>query len=105
MSADFVAFGWRFLLTKPRAVVLSVWIGVGGCTCPNSSTVTPAGIACRAEDMTFLMIWAIFNTAPLSVGSLLLSERKKWPPALLRAFGSVRYDASLWTFSTMLLEL
>ena len=64
-------------------------MGVGGCTCSNSSTVTLAGMACRelmkrapisasaAEDITFLMIYATFNTAPLSVGSLLLSKRKK----------------------------
>ena len=37
MSVDFVALGFRFLVTNPCAVVLSVWTGVGGCLCPLSS--------------------------------------------------------------------
>ena len=39
MSADLVAFDWRFFVTNPNDVVLSVWIGVGGCLWPISSTV------------------------------------------------------------------
>ena len=80
MSVDLVACGWRFFITNPRAVVLSVWMGVGGCGWPISSAVVRAGIAWRefmyrapisasaADDMTALMIWAIFNMAPLSGG-------------------------------------
>ena len=46
MSVDLVDFGWRFFVTNPNAVVLSVWIEVGGCLWPVSSTVVSAGIAC-----------------------------------------------------------
>ena len=109
--------GCRFLVTKPRAVVLSVMIGVGGWMWPISSRSILAGMAClefknnapisasAAEDMTFLMICAMLWKAPLFGGHFELSDMKKCPPALLLAFGSVRYDASLWTFSIMLLAL
>ena len=107
----------RFFITKPRAVVLSVWIGVGGCTWPISSAVILAGMAClelmksapisasAADDTTDLMICAIFSTALLFFGSLELSDMKKCPPARLLALGSVKYEASLCTASTMLLAL
>ena len=45
MSIDLVDFGWRFFVTNPITVVLSFWIGVGGCLCPIYSTVVCAGIA------------------------------------------------------------
>ena len=81
MSVDLVARGVRFFITKPRAVMLSVQIGVGGCTWPISSAVVRTGMSCRelmnrapisasaADDTTELMIWAMFNTAPLFFGS------------------------------------
>ena len=92
---------------KPSAVVLSVIIGVGGWMWPISSRSVLAGMAClelrnntpisasAAEDMTLLMIWAMLWKAPLFGGQSELSDMKKCPPALLLAFGSDRYDASL----------
>ena len=47
ISVGLVAFGWRFFATNPNSVVLSVWIGVGGCLWPIYSTVVCAGIACH----------------------------------------------------------
>ena len=83
------------LLTMPSAVVLSVYIGVGGCLCPISSSVVLAGTAflqlmksahssaSAADDMTALTILDIVVTAPLFGGSSVLSVMKKCPPALL----------------------
>ena len=57
--------------------MFSVFIGVGGCSCPISSRASRAGMASRqfikrapssasaAEDMTALIIWAMVNTALL----------------------------------------
>ena len=49
-----------------------------------------ASSASVAEAMTCLMMWAIFRMAPLVGGSSALDERKKCPPARLRAPGSLR---------------
>ena len=66
-----------FLLTTPKAVVLSVCIGVGGCLCPMILSKCRAGIASlqfikRApssasaeEDITALMIWETVRMEPL----------------------------------------
>ena len=101
MSVLLVAFGCKFFVTNPRAVVLSVCTGVGG-LCPISLTVFLAGMAWRelmkrdpisasaAEVMMFFMIWAMLSTAPLFGGLSEWSERKKCPPARLLAFGSKR---------------
>ena len=62
-------------------------------------------LASAADDMMFLMIFAIFKIAPLSFGSFELSDMKKCLPALLLALGSVRYEASLCTFRTILLAV
>ena len=60
MSMDLVALGWRFLLTNPRAVMLFVWIGVGGCLGSISSTVTHTG-----------MVWREFmKKAPISASAM-----------------------------------
>ena len=79
-------------------VVFSVCICVGCCVCPISSRdwyawmaslqlmkISPSS-ASTADDMTALMILAIFNTAPLLGGNAMLSDRKKFPPALLLDF-------------------
>ena len=80
MSVDLVAFGGRFFVTNPNDVVLSIWIGVGGCLWPIFSTVIRAGIVCceficsapistsASEVITFFIICAMFNTATLFVG-------------------------------------
>ena len=97
--------------------MLSVCIGVRGCGCPISSSVLRAGTASRplmniapisasaADVITALIIWAMFSTAPLFAGFSESLDIKKCPPARLRAFGSLRYDASLWIAKTMSLAL
>ena len=69
---------------------------------PIYSTVVCASIACReliycdpisasaAEVITFFMICEMSKTAPLFAGFAALSDMKKYPLALLLAFGSVR---------------
>ncbi len=62
-------------------------------------------LASAALDMTTLSILEMLSTAPLLGGSSMLDEQKKWPPAQLLAVGSLRYEAFLWTASTMSLFL
>ena len=50
----------------------------------------PANLASVADDITFLIMCAMLRTALLFCGMVLLLERKKCPPALLRAFVSLR---------------
>ena len=102
-----------FLLTNTKAVVLLVCTGVGGCLCPMISSACHSGIASllfmkrapssasAAEDITALMIWETVRTAPLFDGMELSLDMKKCPPALLLAFGSEKYDASLCAASTI----
>ena len=68
--------------------MLYVWIGVGGCLWPISSTVFHAGIACceliysapisasAAEVITFFMMFAMFNTDPLFAWFAAFSDMK-----------------------------
>ena len=89
-----------FLLTTPKAVVLSFCIGVGGCLCPMISSACRAGIyslqfmnrspssASAAEDITALMIWETVRMAPLFAGMASSLNMKKCPPDLLLAFDS-----------------
>ena len=109
MSMSFVRCGCMLLFTTPRAVVLSVCMGVWGCLWPISASVVLCGIASRAlmynapnsasveEDMTALMSWARLSTALLLAGSSQSDERKKCPPVRLCALGLLSYDASLCT--------
>ena len=90
------------IVTTPKAVVLSVCIGLGGCMFPIIFNAWRSGIASRkltnraprlasaAEDMKVLMIWEIVMTAPLFDGIAAPSDMKKFPPALLLAFVSER---------------
>ena len=76
------------LLTTPNALVLLVFIGVGGCLCPMNSRLCRAGtaswqfmysaptLASAAGDNTALIICDIVNTAPLLVGNLSLFDMK-----------------------------
>ncbi len=117
MSMAFVCLGWMLLLAIHIAVLLSICIGVLGYLCPISCSVFLQGTASwaliniapssasAADDMTALMIWAVLSTAPLLAGSSSFSERKKWPPALLHALGSLRCNASLCSASIILLAL
>jgi hypothetical protein len=115
MSMALVCLGCTLLLMTPSAIALSVYNGVGGCTCPSSSSMIlihtalqaimyrPASSALVAEDITFLMMCAKFSIAPLFGGTVVLLERKKCPPAWLLPFGLLKYLALLCTASTMLL--
>ena len=84
------------------AIALSVCRGVGGCLCPSSLLMilmntalcaimySPASSTSVADDMTFLIMCAIMSTTPLFGGMVVLLERKKCPPALLRALGLLK---------------
>ena len=97
---DFRRLLAMLLLTTPRAVVLLVCTGVGGCLCPIILSAWRAGIASlqfmkralssasAAEDITALIIWDTVMTAPLSGGMAAFSDMKKCPPALLLSFDS-----------------
>ena len=102
MSMDFRRLLPIFLVTTPWAVVLSVCIGVGGCSCPIALRECRSGIdslqlmkrvpspASDAEEITALIIWEMATTAPLLAGMGELLDMKKWPPARLIAFDSER---------------
>ena len=89
MSVDLVAFVWRFFVTNPNAVVLSVWVGIGGCLWPIPSAVVRAGIACceliysapisasADEVITFFIICTMVKAAPLFSGFDALFGMKK----------------------------
>ncbi len=49
-----------------------------------------------AKDMTAFMIVAFVKMAPLMGGNRLSFDRKKIPPAQLRAFFLLQYPALLW---------
>ena len=95
---DFSCLLSMLLVTTPCAVLFSVFIGVGGCVCPISSSDWRAGMASlklmksapspasAADDMTALMVLAIVNTAPLLGGNSVLFDMKKYPPDLLLFF-------------------
>ena len=97
MSMALVRLGIIFPLTTPSAIALSVWSGVCGCLCPNSSRMilmytasrammyNAANSASVADDITCLMTWAMLRTAPLFGGMFAPLDREKIPPALLRA--------------------
>ena len=90
------------LVKNPRAVVLSVCIGVGGCLCPIVSNAWRVGIASlllmkrvpnsasAAEDLTAFIICKMLRTDSLFGGTVELSDMKKCPPAMLLAFDSDR---------------
>ena len=92
----------RVFFTNHNDVVFSVSIGVGGCLCPVSLTFVCAGIAFReliyiapiytsaVEVISFLMICAIFKTAPLFSGFATLSNMKKFPTDLILTLVLVR---------------
>ena len=102
MSMAFVLLGVIFPLITASAIELSVCSGVGGCLCPISSRMirmytaslammyNAANSASVADVMTCLIMCAMLSTAPLFCGMVALFDKKKCPPALLRAFGSLR---------------
>ena len=87
MSIDFNFF-MTFLFTTPKAVVLSICIGVGGCGCLKNLRTCLAGTASQqlmnsapisasaAKDIA-LIICDIVCIAPLLGGTLTLLDMKK----------------------------
>ena len=103
MSIALVRLGCILPLHTASAVALSVCNGVKGCLWPISVNTILIYTASRAmmynaaksasvaEDaMICLMMCAMLSTAPLLAGIVASLERKKCPPALLRACGSLR---------------
>jgi hypothetical protein len=102
MSIAFSALERILLVSSACAVKLSVWMGVRDCECPISSSVlhmdtailalmnSAPSSASAADDITALIIYKIFNTAPLFMGISSVTAMNIWPPALLLAFGSER---------------
>ena len=101
-SIAFVRFGVILPLITASAIELSVCSGVGGCLCPISSRTiciytasldmmySAADSASVADVITCLMMCAMLSTVPLFCGIVALFDKKKYPLALLRAFGSLR---------------
>ena len=50
----------------------------------------PASYASMAEDIMFLMMCAMFRIDPLFGGTVVLLERKKFPPTQHCAFGLLK---------------
>ena len=104
---DFCTLLEMLLVTTPFAVVLSVFIGVGGCVCPIYSIYWRDGMsflqfmksafssASAADDMTALIILAKVNTSPFLGGNAVFFDMKKCPPDLLLVFFLERYKALL----------
>ena len=102
ISIAFVSFGCIFPLKTASAIDLSVCNGVGGCLCPISSKMIlmytasldiiykAVNSASVADDITCFTMWAMLRTAQLFCGMVESLDRKKWPPALLHAFGLLR---------------
>ena len=98
----FVRFGRIFPFTSASAIELSVCNGVGGYLCSIYSKMVlmytaslammynASNSASVAADMTCFSMWDMLRTAPLFCGMVESLDRKKWPPALLRGFGSLR---------------
>ena len=109
---------WRLmvLFAMPTAVALSQCIGILGWGCsrffrvvlniiPSWQFINNAlSSASAADATTHLKIEHNVWNAPFSLiglQSLGTDPMKKWPHARLRAFGSLKYDASEWMFNTI----
>ncbi len=86
-------------MTTPSAVLLPVWIGVGGCLCPISSSRCHSGMALRAlmynapssasaaDNIITLMICDMFGIKLLVGGLSELLEQKKMTFGSAASFG------------------
>ena len=102
ISMDFPRFCCILPLTIAPAIEFSVCSGMGGCLCPISSKMIMMYTSSRAmmynaanytsvsDDTTFFIIWDMLRNDPLFFGMVESLDEKKWPPALLRDFGSLR---------------
>ncbi len=100
-------------MSSACAVALLVWMEVQCCGCPNSSNVhcidtdvlalmnSAPSSASAANDITALIICEMFNMALLLMGISSMPAINMWSLAWLQAFGSDKYDASLWMASFM----
>ena len=91
-----------FSICHRSAIGLSVCNGVGGMFVSYSSKIIlvytaslsmmykAANSSSVADDMACFVMWAMLRTAPLFCDMVELLDRKKCPPALLHAFGSLR---------------
>ena len=108
MYIDLVALFIVLLFSTPCAVEFSVCGVVFGWACPISKSVvrivnaaffalmnSSPNSASAADDITALITCEMFNTAPILRGMSLLLSMKKFPPALLIALNSERYDVLL----------
>ena len=107
MSIACSAYGIILFVSSACAVELSVCNGVRGCGCPCSSSVwciamavfalmnNAPSSASAADDITALIICDMLRTDQLLIGMLSWLDRNMCPPALLLAFASDRYYASL----------
>jgi hypothetical protein len=112
----------------PVAHALSVWMGVAACGCPISLRATRRRTQSRAfwktaptsasvaDAMTFRMTELMVWMAPLYGGDVAVGLgaidgsrgfelRKKVPPARLLALDSDKYEASLWMWRYMFLDV
>ncbi len=99
MSIAFNAFGIILLVSRSFAVLVSVWIGVGGWGWLSSLSMWRMEMAFFAlmkmapssastvEDMTARIICEMLRMAPLFVGMSSLPAINMCPPARLHAFG------------------
>ncbi len=113
MSMAFNTLGIILLVSSAWAVELSVCMGVRVCGCSISLRVccmetailvlmnSALSLASAANDITALIICEMLSIAPLLVGMSSLNALNMWPPALLQALGSDRYNALLWIASLM----
>ncbi len=107
----FNALGIILLVNNAWAVELSVCMGVQVCGCPISSRLrcietailvlmnSALSLASAVNDITALIICDMLSITPLLMGMSSFPAMKMWPPALLRALGSDRYNALLWIAS------
>jgi hypothetical protein len=113
MSMAFNAFGIILLVSSAWAVELSVCIGVQVWGCPISLRVrcmetavlalmnSALSLASAADDIAALIICNMFSTDLFLMGMSSLPAMNMWPPTLLQALGSDRYNALLWIASLM----
>ena len=115
MSMAFNALGIILLVSIAWAVDLLVCMGVQVCECPISLRVhciktavlvlmnNAPNLASAADDITAFVICYMLSTAPLLMGMSSVPALNMWPPALLWALISDRYNALLCITSLMLL--
>jgi hypothetical protein len=111
----FKALGIILLVSSAWAVKLSVCMGMQVCGSPISLRVrrmetavlvlmnNAPSLASMADDITALIICDMLSTAPLLMGMSSVPAMNMWPPALLWALCSDRYNALLCIASLMLL--